>query len=1062
MNNVLNVRDQRQIVADVELLYIQMAIQMENLDNNYNEENIQAFFVEIATLQQTINSYTETTANSTQLQQDKSASSERLIHGERRNGNGKVVIDGQFAQKSLLPIYYNNVRSITNKRNICMQIELSFYKVFVLTETWLTSDQSSSVYFPKQFNVYRYDKVVGSHSSARTRRSRGVAVLVHGKLASRQIRLAQESMCECLAIEIKVKPTPLIIYAVYMNEFTLEVAMKHFDLIDGLMTKFKQHRVIVVGDFNLHNIGWTADEQGTCYLPSGNSTHDSSYHNNAREFLRKMESAPLFQLSNIENAASNVLDLLFVNDTGDVRLCQDQHTIIDIDQQDVFHKPYEITFEYCDKNAIPDNEQIETYCYKRGNYRRICQQLSGINFQHEFESRDVEKAFEYFYYTMNRLISNNVPKIKVKNQFNKPKWWTPQLQSKKNRRDKTYKRKPSGIITKEYLVALKEFNDLNKRLHKEYIDRVQREIKSNPSEFWKFAKLTSKSSLYPTEMYYGDKNGSSPKAIVELFAEFFESIYSSDEQEGNFSHIFREQSNSRELNVTLFDIERAIDSLKWRGSMGPDELSSFVIKMCAEAITWPLWLLFQKTFTAGVIPDKLKMSRVVPVFKKGEKADIVNYRMIAISSVLLKIFERAMKFKLNIIIEPQLTNSQHGFRSRRSVTTNLMNLSIHSHEALHRGNQVDVFYGDFKNAFDKVWHRRLIEKLSKFSIGNRTAKWLFEFLIGRTNYVQIGVEKSRKYLSRSGVPAGSTLGPVLFSIFINDLVESVQKAKVLLYADDVKLVKEVFEPGCSILLQNDIDSVVDWCNENRLYFNKQKCAIFTISRARTIIEAKYTIADHDIERKNEIRDLGVLLDQRLLFTHHIEQVTARARQLIGYIKRVSNGNFTMQTQKILYLSYVRSRLEFASVIWNPYQQIYKDDIESIQRQFVMYLLESRKRATSFRLAPYNERCKSLNIQPLELRRSFADATFAYDVFVSHINDDFIHSKFIRSRSTRLVRNNRILEEQLYRHDYLRYQPLARLRHIINVYNAIVTTSDGNRSVYKSSIVKLLTVNNGVD
>lgn len=150
--------------------------------------------------------------------------------------------------------------------------------------------------------------------------------------------------------------------------------------------------------------------------------------------------------------------------------------------------------------------------------------------------------------------------------------------------------------------------------------------------------------------------------------------------------------------------------------------------MCADSIVWPIWLLFQKSFETGVIPEMLKTSRVVPVFMKGERNDVKNYRIVAISTTILKIFERAFKFKLISKIEPKLSNAQHGFRPKRSIV----------HESFMRGNQVDVFYGDFKNAFDKVWHRRLIEKISKFNVEVKTAKWLYEFVVGRRNFVKIG------------------------------------------------------------------------------------------------------------------------------------------------------------------------------------------------------------------------------------------------------------------------------------------------------------------------------------
>lgn len=168
--------------------------------------------------------------------------------------------------------------------------------------------------------------------------------------------------------------------------------------------------------------------------------------------------------------------------------------------------------------------------------------------------------------------------------------------------------------------------------------------------------------------------------------------------------------------------------------------------------------MYQKTFDDGCIPTALKLSRVVPVYKKGDKNDVSNYRVVAISSVILKIFEIAVKNRLMSIIEPKLSNARHGFRPRRSVTTNLMNLSIEVNKAFQRGNQVDILYGDFKDAFNAVCHRILVNEIGSFGLGPKTAKWLYEFVANRMSYVKIGNANSRKYQMSSGVPAGSTLG----------------------------------------------------------------------------------------------------------------------------------------------------------------------------------------------------------------------------------------------------------------------------------------------------------------
>lgn len=627
----------------------------------------------------------------------------------------------------------------------------------------------------------------------------------------------------------------------------------------------------------------------------------------------------MFQLSNIKNIASNVLDLLFVNDLGDIQLCQASVAITELVGIVRFHPPLEITFEYQateNSSSSSSNETVEVFVYSRGNYERMTQQLNAINFAHIFDRMDVVSAFDYFYCLMDRLIMENVPRTKRKKKNNKPKWWTRELQKKKNKRDKMYKNKPKNIMTPEYTEALKDFNILQDSAYNEYIAEVQENIFSNPSEFWSYAKMKQNKPVYPSEMKFNGRKCDHPEQIVELFADFFESIYERNDGETNFDDIYHnEPDDSIEINLTMLDIERAINQLETKGSSVPDNLPTAIIKNCIDGIVWPLWILYQKTYEVGSIDSRLKMSRVIPVFKKkGSRINIENYRIVAISSNILKVYEIGIQSKLLAIVNPRLTNSQHGFRPRRSITTNLMNLSIAAHEAFAGKYQLDVFYGDFKNAFDKMDIRILVKKLWNFGIGKKTAKWIFEFLIERQFYVKIGDFVSRIYKSTSGVPAGSVLGPTIFLIFINDIVDNIKNSTVLLFADDIKLtcaIRSIADVRC---LQNDINNLWYWCETNKLFFNPEKCSVITIRRIEDFINAVYTLGSHSIERKDENRDLGLLVDKKFTLAAHIEQSTTKARQSLGYIKRISNGQFGVRALKVLY-TYVRPKLEFASVIW---------------------------------------------------------------------------------------------------------------------------------------------------
>lgn len=173
----------------------------------------------------------------------------------------------------------------------------------------------------------------------------------------------------------------------------------------------------------------------------------------------------------------------------------------------------------------------------------------------------------------------------------------------------------------------------------------------------------------------------------------------------------------------------------------------------------------------------------------------------------------------------------------------------------------------------------------------------------------------------------------------------------------------------SVRFQNDIENLLQWCNIKKLKFNQTKCDVITFTRSSQSIKVSYKMEDHVIERKSEIRDLGILIDRKLTFASDIEQITAKARQALGYIKRISKGEFEAKTLKVLYTAYIRSKLEFGAVVWDPYLEIYCIDIESIQRQFVLYALGDNNRIAPYRLSSYEERCKKLGLDTLLMRRT---------------------------------------------------------------------------------------------
>lgn len=227
----------------------------------------------------------------------------------------------------------------------------------------------------------------------------------------------------------------------------------------------------------------------------------------------------------------------------------------------------------------------------------------------------------------------------------------------------------------------------------------------------------------------------------------------------------------------------------------------------------------------GVFPNQWKISRVVPVFKKGDPSNIKNYRPISILSCCSKLFESLVCPLLANHVKSILHSAQHGFRRGRSVETNLIEFLSYLSTVVDGGGQVDGVYTDFSSAFDKVSHSLLIMKLESVGIAGCMLDWFRTYLNNRTQTVSAAGFISETYRARSGVPQGSHLGPVLFNIFINDIVSEIHHCRFLLYADDLKLYTTVSTAQDAKLLQGDIDRISVWCERNGMVLNSKNALI---------------------------------------------------------------------------------------------------------------------------------------------------------------------------------------------------------------------------------------------
>ena len=400
----------------------------------------------------------------------------------------------------------------------------------------------------------------------------------------------------------------------------------------------------------------------------------------------------------------------------------------------------------------------------------------------------------------------------------------------------------------------------------------------------------------------------------------------------------------------------------------------------------------------------------------------------------------------NVII-----NEQHGFCQGKSTLTNLLIYQNDILDAFERKHQIHSIYSDFSKAFDTVNHKHLISKLGSLGIGGSLLAWIESFLTGRNQWVKINNFLSNTIEVYSGVPQGSHCGPLFFNLFINDIAEYITHSKFLLFADDLKIYLEISNLSDCLLLQEDLNSFVNWCELNCMKLNTDKCYCVNFNRLYSSVDFDYTLNNIPLKLVTDIKDLGILFDTKLSFTNHISTITNKARKMLGFIFRIGK-HFSAQTLKILYCAYVRSHLEYAAVLWSPFYNIHIQSIESVQNRFV--------RCISHKLYAYSnnpflldntEVCNILNIKSLSDRRTCADLLFVFKLLSGIVICPELLQNINFSVKSTNTRDKSLFHINYHSSNYGFHRPMTRMLRAANGANTELDLFNHSLQSFKCAV-----------
>ena len=793
-------------------------------------------------------------------------------------------------------------------------------------------------------------------------RLRGICVYVRAGLQVSELNFVRTPSIEQLWISVRLRGAEqLIAGCLYRspsrNAHQCMDEIAH--LLYSVLAASPSH-LLICGDFNIPQIDWASS---FCQAPELHYAH---------RFLNIIHNCLLFQhvlqpTRFREGETPHILDLLFTNEEGMVSgltylpgLGKSDHIIL----------RFQLICYPC--QAPPSMERLK---FHKANWVKLRSMLASVNW-HCLTTLDIDAGYKFFQETLSAAVSACIPtgrstKARKNIYLNSQAF---QLKKEKNMLWDKYMHSRDPLDLARFRVSRNKLRTLTRKLRHDFEHRLVTDLKQNPKAFWRYSNTRhkAKSTMGDLRSSTGELEHT-PKGKADILNSFFVSVFTNEDLHRMPVLTPRDPAISElsDIDISTADIERRLSALKACSAPGPDGIHPCVLRETHQELREPLSLLFRRSLDMGRVPSQWKLGRVTPIFKKGDKTDPGNYRPVSLTAVPCKVLESLIRDKLlqHLTEYELISDNQHGFRPKRSCSTQLLGVLEDWSKALELHSPVDIMYLDFQKAFDAVPHQRLLHKLRCYGVSGKLLAWIQSFLTDRKQHVVLQGCSSDWSNVASGVPQGSVLGPLLFLLYINDLPENVND-HIRIFADDTKLYSAVPSQQDRFNLQADLDALVRWSDVWQLPFNEGKCRIMHMGHANP--NHQYTLRGLPMSDTLVEKDLGVHIDTDLKFRRHASTVVAKATQVLAVVRR-SFASLDTFTLPLLYKTLVRPHIEYGNLVWGPFNRADQKLVERVQRR-------ATRLVSSIRHLPYEERLRRLRLPSLYYRRKRGDMIFMYQLF----------------------------------------------------------------------------------
>lgn len=456
------------------------------------------------------------------------------------------------------------------------------------------------------------------------------------------------------------------------------------------------------------------------------------------------------------------------------------------------------------------------------------------------------------------------------------------------------------------------------------------------------------------------------------------------------------------VEVNEQQIKKIISSLKSSRSRDTFQLDNMFFKTHKDTLASTIAHIINLSFKNSSFPDGFKHAIVIPIFKSGDRLEASNHRPISILPVLSKIAEKVVVEQLTTFLS--LTNSglhcmQFGFRANHSTETATLHLIEQIKSRLDKGGVVGTVFLDLRKAFDTVNHGALLSKLSKLNFSSGALAWMSSYLNDRFQCVRVGDALSSNLRCTMGVPQGSVLGPLLFSIYINDLPEQCQDVEVQMYADDTVVYTHAKTAELAAAkLTAALDRIQHWLDQSCLSLNVSKTKGMFFSKTKVQPMVDILIKGERIDIVTNFKYLGVTLDSNLNFKKHVKTMVKSIKYNLANFRQIRNC-LSLDAAKIFMHAMILSSMSYCITCWGQAGETAIRPIESLYKQTLKTLAKKPM---------HYHHCKILdkhNLLSFENFRLFSNLCLVYKILNGLAPPplcDFVYARSLNSiRSTRI-------------------------------------------------------------